>query len=127
MPVFETVMVRQSKGDSPWGSPEAYVYSTDAERFINKVARLEAQGYVELEDIEATRNMLRRMKKSRELRTTGVYVETTKSGNKKVTRTPYDPATRANRGPEPSMPKPTRDYRGTKEQATEWVPIRTKW
>jgi len=120
MPEYHGVMFRMAKGDSPFHAPMAEFTTTDPQRFLAWVDRMETQGYVEASEYEANQVMLMVMARRRR-------AELSK---------PYDPTPEqvaADRANKPSgkglkpMPKPTRDYRGSEMPKGPWEPIRTKW
>lgn len=125
MPQYRMFMYNLGRGNNPFSAPVAEMVTTDAEKFLAWVGKLEAEGWVQQPDYEAHVNMLRSMGPKRELQTNGVFVRTNNKGIKKVTRVPFDPATRANRASgkgEKPMPKPTRDYQGSQMPKGEWTP-----
>jgi hypothetical protein len=114
MAQFETVMVRQARGDGPFRSPETFISSDDPVRFCEMVDRARAQGYVDMEDVEQTRTMLAVMRRKRDRELSKPYVP--------------DPAGHANKASGKGMaPYRKPYYEKDKRVASAWEPIRTKW
>lgn len=116
MPQYHGIMFRMGRGDSPWHAPMAELWTTDVTKFLAWAERLEGQGYVEAAEHEQHIAMLRSMSKRRQAELSKPY-----------NPTPQDVANdRANKpsgkGQKP-LPKPVRDYRGTKEAAGPWMPL----